>query len=61
LEMHRLGGPDANEDAQHLDARGPLRHRRIEAVAALLDGWKVECRGIRDCLKEVGIVRVPEL
>ena len=54
LKMHGLGGTDADQDSQHFDTAGPLRHRRVEAVATLLDGRKVESRRVGDCLDVVG-------
>src|SRR5207249_5841990 len=36
----------------------PLRHRRVEAVATLFDSRKMKSGGIRDRLKEVGIIQI---
>ena len=55
LEVHRLGGPDADQYAQNLDTCGSLRHPWIEAVSPLLDGWHVETRRICNSLKKVWI------
>ena len=56
--MHRLSRADADQDAQDFHTVGPLRHRWIKAVTTLLDGGKVECRGIGDRLKELRMVHV---
>lgn len=48
--MHGLGRPDADQDSQHFHAAGSLRHRRIEAVAALFDGWHMEAGSVGDRL-----------
>src|SRR5919198_1267907 len=42
LEVLRLGGPDAEQDPQDLGVAHPLRQRRIQAGAALLDEREVE-------------------
>ncbi len=56
--MHGLGRANADQDSQHFHTGGPLRHRWIEAVTALLDSRKVERRRVGDRLKEVGVFGV---
>src|SRR5229473_2775947 len=58
LEMHSLGGTNADQDSQNFRMRCALRHRGIEGGATLFDGRKVETCRIRDDLKEVGIAGV---
>src|SRR5258708_5099322 len=58
LEMHGLGGTNADRDSQNFRMRCALRHRRIEGGATLFDGRKVETCRIRDDLKEGGIAGV---
>src|SRR6185312_8874417 len=55
LEVHGFGGSYADENAQDLDAGGPLRHGGIQAVAPLLDGGHMEAGSVGDGLKEVRI------
>ena len=43
---------------KHLHTSGPLRHRRVKAVATLFDGREVESRGVGDCLEELGMVQI---
>ena len=50
LKVHGLGRADAHQDTQHFHIGGPLRQRRVKAVATLFNGWKVESRRIRDRL-----------
>ena len=54
LKVHRFGRADADQDAQHFHTAGPLRHCRVEAVAALLDRRKVESRRVGDRLDVIG-------
>src|SRR5438445_11940676 len=58
LEMHSLGGTDADQDSQNFRMRCALRHRGIKGGATLFDGRKVETCRIRYDLKEVGIAGV---
>ena len=50
LEVHGLGRADADQDTQDFRIGRPLRQRRVQAVATLFNGWKVESRRIRDRL-----------
>src|ERR1017187_4486278 len=56
--MHRFGGPNADENLQDLHTAGSLRHRWIEAVAALFDRGHVETGCICNRLKKIRIRRV---
>src|SRR6185437_2717176 len=58
LEVRRLGGPDADQDSQHLNVARPQRQRRIETAAALFDGRKMEARGIRNCLQKLRMLHI---
>ena len=58
LKVHGFGGADADQDAQNFRMRGALRHSRIEGGATLFDRRKVETRGVRDGLQEVGIAGI---
>src|SRR4051812_46844415 len=51
LEMHRLRGADADQDAQHLGARRSLCEGGVETRAALLDRAEVEAGRVRDRLQ----------
>ena len=50
--MHGLGRADADQNPQDFDTRGPLRHRRIEAVTTLFYGREMESRGVGYRLQE---------
>ena len=50
LEVHGLGRANAHQDTQHFHIGGPLRQRRVKAVATLFNGRKVETRRVRDRL-----------
>jgi hypothetical protein len=56
--VHGFRGPDADQDAQHLQAAGWLRHRGIKAVATLFDGGEVKAGGVCDRLQEVRICSI---
>jgi hypothetical protein len=58
LEVHCLSRADADQDSQDLHTAGPLRHRWIKAVTTLLDGGKMECCGVGNRLKELGMVYI---
>src|SRR6266581_4658679 len=47
LEMHSLGGTDADQDSKKFRMRCALRHRGIKGGATLFDGRKVETCRIR--------------
>ena len=46
-----LAAADAEQDAQHLLVGDPLRERRVEAGAALLDPGEMEPRRVGDRLQ----------
>src|SRR5207253_1883072 len=58
LKVHCLRGADADQDSKDFHVSCPLRHRRVEAVATLFDSRKMKSGGIRDRLKEVGIIQI---
>ncbi len=53
LKVHGLGRADADQNSQYFYAGGPLRHRGVEAVAALFDGGHVEPCGVGNGLDVV--------
>src|SRR5271165_2844469 len=53
LEVHRLARADAEQDQQDLRMGDPLRQRRIETGAALLDQGEMERRRVGDGLEMV--------
>src|SRR3979490_2877251 len=61
LKVHRLGGPDADQNSQHLHTGRSLRHRGIKAAAALFDGWEVKGCSICNSLKEVRVLGMGNL
>ena len=58
LEVHGLSRANAHQNTQHFHIGGPLRQRRVKAVATLFNGWEVKCRSIRDRLQEIGIAGI---
>src|ERR1700722_5720836 len=53
--MHRFGWSNADENSKDLHTRRTLRHRRVKTVAALLNRWEMEPRGVRNGLQKVRI------
>jgi len=54
--MHRLGRAYAEHDPQHLGVPHPLRQRRVEARASLLDRPEVEACGVAiACMGSSGV------
>ncbi len=56
-KMHRLGGADAEHDAQHLGVLHALGQLRVQAGAALLDRAEVEPGGVGDRLQVLLVLR----
>jgi len=54
--MRSLSRPDAEQDAQHLNAGRPLRMLGVQAAAALFHRGEMEGSGISDGL-DVGVRR----
>src|SRR5881392_1405518 len=53
LEVHNFGPADTENNLQHFRAAGLLRHRCVEASAALLDESKMKSRRKSDHLHEI--------
>ena len=53
LEVANLDSSDAQQDAQNFRTTGPLRHRRIEARASLLNRSEVKSCGVGNRLGEL--------
>src|ERR1700719_3769472 len=58
LKVHRLGGTDAEDDAQNFWVLYPLSKRRVEAGATLLNKAKMEARREGNRVDQVSVACV---